>query len=1004
MTKSKIASMAVLLFATSIVHADPVTLYSTQDIPQAFKLTSEVWTNAAGNVVSWANYNDGNTVMYLKNKGASASSFTMSTLDQPFRVHGLVVDWSGTWIYWDMRAQHPLEIGAGGVDIKRSKFYFGYNANTKLHLSADQTWTGSGSSNNEHYFSVGGISGNNRYTKLVANEGVERLDITGKLNAVLYAPDNRLDDVTVTVSGEAKLHLIDMADARLNAKKLVLDGNGVRMSFGCPLDSKAWYYPTDKAYYPTNIVALDNFHLAPDVELVNGADIVAKGGIYAISNLTVSGTAQSEVMGTLNFTQEVSKITFADEGASLVFASTNGVADGVSAGFAVSGPGKLKIVHVDPFAGEISIAAGSTVELSGPMASTLNAKLSGEGVLNVNMGQALFIPASKTAGFDGRIVLAAGTLVLDEPLPEGMLEVCGGEVVYSPENPLVVTDKIKSESSITVSSNETMMVFGNGLTAATELKLEGGMVKFYTSSTIASPITVLRPSSSFSTDLSSVTGTVSGFVTSSIPGSDETKGTRIYGSGCIRFNGGGNFTGKANPFRSFDGSAIFDGGTWIFHNCMSLGCEYTAKRDKNPDATYGIRWTVCGSAVFKIDGYNKDFITTLYAMGHEWSSSYSLGSYLDVIDGGVIELGEFGRINAGYMQAKGTIRVANGGMIKAASTSSSIILGYSVTSWGILKLEEGGVIQLSSPIVRKFYTAVDKYQPQGQIIWSGGTLKVNGNFPEEEANLIRLDGTAPESTDPEVLKGLRVWTRITGENCVLDLTDLPVRETPLANVAADNDRAEWFGTGTLTVKGGKTFMMNSFGSGLGLVLEGDGTKVIFPDGVQIHDNAVCTARMNVEPGSARYSVFTNLLATASIGTFTAKGKNVSLVSENPTNTVSIGTVNVEEGALFSNGTIVVPGGLSVTNVTFKSGSTVGYDGLFPTLAVAGTVSLPETIGYAVGDTAGAPSPYVAFRAGESVSGSPSEWIKRGPRNMIPFVDADAKTVGFNPPGMKITVR
>jgi hypothetical protein len=350
------------------------------------------------------------------------------------------------------------------------------------------------------------------------------------------------------------------------------------------------------------------------------------------------------------------------------------------------------------------------------------------------------------------------------------------------------------------------------------------------------------------------------------------------------------------------------------------------------------------------------------------------------------------------------LRVANGGVVKATHETSRIFLGYSVTAWGVLKLEEGGRIELSSPILRRYYTNTAKYQPQGQIVWSGGTLKLNGDFPEEEANLIRLDGTAPSSDDPEVLKGLRVWMQITGENCVLDLTDLPGRETPIANVAVDNDRAEWFGTGTLTVKGGKTFMMNSFGSGLSLVLEDDGTKIIFPDGVQIHDNGVCAVRMNVNPGSAHYSVFTNLLAAASIDTLSVKGGNVSLVSENPTNTVSIGNVNVAPGALFSNGTVTVPGGLSVANVTFKSGSTLGYDGLFPTLAVAGTVSLPETIGYAVGDTSGVTPPYVAFRAGESVSGSPAEWIKRGPRNMIAFADVDAKSVGFYPPGTKIIVR
>jgi hypothetical protein len=414
MKRIRMFSFAATLVASGVACADPVALYSKETIPQNFYVTSEIWTNAAGETVSWENYNDGNTLAYFQHKGHSASSFTLRGLDKPFRAYGLVVDWSGTWIYWDMRGDFALELGAGGVDVKRSRLYFGYNGNTELHLSADQVWTGSGKSGDDHWFSVGGITGNTRYSKLVANEGVTRLDITGHLNASLYAPDNQLSDVTVTVSDNAKLWLADLADARLNAKKLVLDGDGVRMAFGSALPEKAWYYPTDEAYAPTNIVAVDNFHLASEIEFANGADITAKGGIYAITNLTVSGTAQSEVSGSLMFTQAVSRIMFADEGASLAFVTTNSVAECLCAGFDVSGPGSLKISHVEPFSGELSIAAGSTVELTMP--GRLNATLSGEGILTANSGGMIYIPVLKTTGFAGRIVLASGTLILDEPL------------------------------------------------------------------------------------------------------------------------------------------------------------------------------------------------------------------------------------------------------------------------------------------------------------------------------------------------------------------------------------------------------------------------------------------------------------------------------------------------------------------------------------------------------------------------------------------------------------
>ncbi|MBO7532827.1 MAG: hypothetical protein J6T46_02475, partial [Victivallales bacterium] len=283
MKRKSIIVAAFALFATGVAYADPVTLYTKSTImpsSQYFYLNSEVWTNSAGETVSWDAYNDGNAIACFQNTGYSASSFNMYDPAEPFQAYGLVVNYSGTWIFWDLRGKNAyLKIGAGGIDVKRSRFFFGYDDKTELQLTANQTWTGSGTSTSyERYFSVGGITGNTRYTKLVANEGVTSLAVNGKLHAALYSPDNQLGNVTVTVSDSAKLWLIDMADARLNAKKLVMDGDGVHMPFGSTFPVKAWFYPVANAYYPTNIVAIDNFHLAPEVELANGADLSAKGG------------------------------------------------------------------------------------------------------------------------------------------------------------------------------------------------------------------------------------------------------------------------------------------------------------------------------------------------------------------------------------------------------------------------------------------------------------------------------------------------------------------------------------------------------------------------------------------------------------------------------------------------------------------------------------------------------------------------------------------------------
>ena len=999
---------AVAASGAFVANADVTTLYSKQQIPQYLNENSAVWTNSVGDVVSWGDYNDGNATAVFNHYGTSVQSFDSSW---QFNAYGIGVNIlsSTKWVYWEKTSGTPLVIGAGGVDVKDGRFFFSNRDSSKpatVRLAANQTWTGSGASGKEMYFNIGCIptAYGGVYAKAVAEDGVTSLNITGRLNAGFFGPDNELWNVTVTVSDSAKLWLFDLNDARLNAKKLVLSGDGDRMSFGGVLPVKAWCYPSASAYAPTNVVAMDNFHLAPEVELANGADVTAKGGIYAVSNLVVSGTGGSVISGDLTFTQAVSRVTFATAGASLEFTTANTVADGLSAGFAVVGPGTLKVVDLAPFTGAFDISDGAKFVYAPSGSTDFRLPLSGDGTFSVEAGDGatVYLPAASIADFTGGIVVESGTLLLDSELAEGRVTVNGGSVVYASADPFLVTDAVRGESAITVSSNETLRIYGNGLTAATALTLAGGTVKFFANATVASPVSVTRSGSRFDTDALAVTGTVAGVITASIPGDVETPGLQMRGSGCIRLTGGGNFSGKPNSFRSFDGSAIFDGGTWTFHNCMALGCDYTAQKNTNPNSICGKRWTIRNSAVFKIDGYNNNFTTTLFAKGHAHSSSYAYESYVDVIDGGTVELGSNGQLLAGYYMARGTIRVANGGVVKVKSTSARIILGSSVTAWGILRLEEGGRIELSAPIIRRFRTDNAGWQPQGQFVWDGGTLKVNSNFPASEATLMRLDGTPPSSSDPAVTKGLRIWTKIMGDDCVLDLTDLPERETPLANVAIDNDRAEWFGTGTLTVKGGKPFTMNSFGSGLGLALESDGTTVTFPDAAQFHDNAICEARRNVEPGPARYSVFTNLLADVSLKSFTAKGRGVRLVSENATNTLTVAAVSVAAGGEFANDTVAFPGGLEVTNLVFAAGSVLGCDGAVAPLAVVGDISLPAALSYSVRNAAkGADT--VAFRAGGSIVGSPTEWTKIGSRNLRPYVDAAAKEIGFRSGGTRIIV-
>ena len=430
MRMAKVLAAAFAL-AASAASADITTLYSKQKIPEGFLKSSAVWTNSTGDVVSWNNYNDGNTIAVLNHNGDSGGS---SDCLWQFNAYGLVVNMSDDQDYWRQRQSSSFVLGAGGVDVKKGNFFISNSVESEpaiLNLAANQTWTGSGASGNNMYFSVGNIKV--KYSgpsaKVMASTGVTSLDITGGLNAGFFGSGNELGNVTVTVSDTAKLWLFKDADARLNAKKLVLSGDGTHMSFGGVLPVKGWGATYGVRYNPTNIVAVDNFHLAPEVELANGADFSANKGIYAITNLTVSGTGESVISGSLTFTQAVSRVTFANSSAELKFATANKVADGLSAGFEVVGPGTLKVTDMSPFTGAINVASGATFECAPSTNTVVGAAFSGAGTISVNAdGTVVYIPPASIANFTGGIVVESGTLVLDEELAEGRGTVHGGTV------------------------------------------------------------------------------------------------------------------------------------------------------------------------------------------------------------------------------------------------------------------------------------------------------------------------------------------------------------------------------------------------------------------------------------------------------------------------------------------------------------------------------------------------------------------------------------------------
>ena len=969
--------------------------YTTENLPRYGVATKSVWSDAdAGIATSWQDHNDGSSTAVVRH-GAAFTGKTVEN-DQPFLMHGLEIDLpsSAVWVGWWQQKGEPFALGAGGLTVKNGRFFVGNkNPWSTVRLDTDQTWTGSEGT----YFSIG-TEYETYFGRAKAADGVGALTIAGGLNACFFAPDNDLSDVAVTVRDSAKLWLFDVIDARLNAKKLIFSGDGVRMEFGEPLPTTVFHYPVDKAISPTNIVAIDHAHLACEVVLDAGADLSACGGIYALTNLTVSGVGQSVISGDLTFTQALNRVKFAADGASLEFATKNTAAEGVAVGFAIEGPGTLKVTDMSCITGAVSIGEDARFECVFAGVDAVAPVFSGAGTLIVHGDEdgIVYLPSTSLEAFTGTILFDTGTLVLDEPLAEGRLAMADATLVVADSDQRIVTDTPVTEA-MTVSSGETLVVYGNGLKADTPLILSGGTVRFMRSATISSPVTVAESGAILETASADVVGTLAGQLTSI---SSASAGTQLTGEGAIRFTRGGEFSGKGNGLKSLAGTAIFDGGTYVFKNCGSIGL---LDSDSGKQSSYGRKWLVTNGAVLRAEAANDTTGTRIdfEVTGDGWTGNWSFDriSELEVANGGTIELGAHVYLKIGKYFSKGCLRIAAGGVVRQTSSSGNILLGYSTMGWGVVNLAARGLLELAMPLQITY----DKSGfGKGQLVWEGGTLKVAGVFPEKEAFLLKYHGTPGTGDAQEWIASLRLATELSGDDCVLDLSDLGLRETPIANVPQNFERAEWFGTGTLTVKGGKTIVMNSFASGGGLALEGDGTTVVLPADVQFHDADKRAATVNASPRATWYKTIPDVLPGLSLKSFVSKGIGVHLVCEKESAMLSVNDVFAHAGGEFANDTFAFPGGLSVANVAFAENAVVGGNGRVPPLSISVNISLASVLGSSVRDGV-QPSSFVAFEALGTLDGWPV-WTPSGAGRFDPHVSHTSRQIFFTTAATRILIR
>lgn len=934
--------------------------------------STDAWIDDQGGFVTLANYNDGKTQCVLNglphNVGISdAHKLYGLTVDQTAGVTSekCYVDGAGTFQF----AEGGVRVLSGNLWVSKTSY------DPKVYLAANQTWSG-GDTKLTHFGVGAGQGDGTKATLFPVTRLTSRLTIEKNLAVWLYSPSNNFAGVDVTVRYPARLVLPDVNDARLRASTLTLEGDGEAL----PL-AKSFGYSDWSGYDPTTVAFLDADHIADALVLKDGADLrPGAPTVFDLPSVTATGAAgsKSEIAGPLVFSREQTAIAV-DDGVTLSISGDNAVAPGVTASLTVTGAGTL----------ELSPGLNGTVNLDETSKLVLlgNGKhaavIAGGFSLEVRASGVAMLGSCDLGGYTGAYIdVTAGVMELgamaDLP-PAVKLRTSGeGKVVFGSSDGLdpsriegtknyvvdtsTITDRIRTEKSITVGEGEILHVRGSGLTAATELIVDGGTVCFEVDgATIGSPVSVTA-GSWIRTAAESIVGTISGAVTAEVARSTgPTNYLWVVGPGCVVFAGGGAFTGAKSGLRVEENASVkLTHGDYTFTEC-ELILETHGTTTSNPRGSSGKYIGVVDGGNLKVLKGTKTEMCGLQVNALDDGSSYFKESLFEVGSGCTVELGS--RVHAwlGSRQALGRICVS-GGTLKIGGY---VYLGWTDMGTGVIEVN-GGTLELSDSL-RRLDVMSANYQTQGRIDLSNATVKVSSAFPKSEKYLIRN----LYSDRDNLKKRLRVWTRISGA-CTLDLTDLSAARTePLANVPAEFDRAEWFGTGTLTVKGGKTFVMNSVADGVGLRLADDGTSVILPENAQVFDCATCEATKNVIPYKDQYSTTNTCLRDLSLPTLSVAGLGVSLHNERADRTVSVGQVLAEAGGCFDTAdTLCGAGAYEVTNLTFAENAIFGTRSDAPTLAIGGTVSFPSALGLYVRKGVSGGGSLCALRAATGIEGDP----------------------------------
>ena len=726
------------------------------------------WINGAKAVV---------TAMCNRTPYVSSSKtwrFYKCTVDVPSR--------SGFWVSPSIY----MYFGAGGLEFKQNGT-LGWGASDgvtkKAILTADQTWTGPATGTSYAHASIGYPYVDSWKMPLGIGSDVHNWTLAGHLVTwAFYRSD--LSQVDVRIESPARLILPDTwmycdsnekrqqktgvnktGEAYLNARTLTLSGDGDK---GLSLGRSEDYISANYGAYLKSVREITAERFAPVLILENGADLTAENGATIdIADLRVKGTGESVLSGSFTFAKPETVVTLSDGGTLFLAAE---VKDGARpSALTVNGSGTLKI---DPatfkLTGALTLGPDVTLVLVG--SGEFSHPFSGGKTIEVAAsGTPLTIASGALAGYAGDVTVKSGELILD-PVPAGVTVVEDGgtrfDISKPSGDPWVVTDAVREEAKITVGSGETLVVYGHGLTAATELELAGGTVTFRRSTEIASPLT-LTATTTVGAETCGVTGLLSGHLDGT---SESERYFKLSGAGTVNLSGGATLDHVA--IRVTAGSA----------NLMSNRFDLAYATSGVFDGDYlGIR----DGAYVKCPWPSKGGVYGLQANPRSGAKAV-----IEVCSNATVYLEQNCTIYLGNWERWGIFRMSGGTVI--IENGRQLYLGYYGSGWGEFEMNDGTFITSQA---FSTYDATSR----GRVTWRGGCIRLHPRFWTYSGNSVRyLDGVSSNLT-----------FTIAGPNCVLDLNGAKAFTNVVAN-AMNAESWQWTEGGRLTVTNGGKFVMNRF--------------------------------------------------------------------------------------------------------------------------------------------------------------------------------------------------